>query len=338
MVAMSTILATPPPVTFTPIPSGARQRVVTQQAINVLTIQEKVATNNAFTPKTLMEFVVMHGSTKFKHYATLMVHPVTGETISSYRKLMNDPATAEVWQTVFEKDFGGMCQGDNKTGQKGTNAIFLTTHDEITHVLQAKKVFTYANPVVDYRAQKVDPNHIRITAGGNLIKYKEKLSVGTASMNTAKIHWNSVISADTAMYMCLTIGNFYLMAALEYYKYMQIPPTLFPIWIIEQYDLKKHDLNGFVHLEMKRAVWGLPQAGILANKWLRQKLAPFGYYECVNMPGLWYHVSRPISFTLVVDDFSIKYVGKEHADHLIASIKSTYKNSQRIGRAPYIAE
>jgi hypothetical protein len=33
----------------------------------------------------------------------------------------------------------------------------------------------------------------------------------------------------------------------------------------------------------------------------------------------------PISFTLVIDDFGIKYVGKEHVDHLIASIKSTYK-------------
>ncbi len=34
---------------------------------------------------------------------------------------------------------------------------------------------------------------------------------------------------------------------------------------------------------------------------------------------------RPISFTLVVDDFGVKYVGQEHADHLIASIRSTYK-------------
>jgi hypothetical protein len=68
MVAMSTILATPPPVTFIPIPSGARQRVVMQQAINVLTIQEKVATNNAFKPTTLMEFVMMHGPTNFEHY------------------------------------------------------------------------------------------------------------------------------------------------------------------------------------------------------------------------------------------------------------------------------
>jgi hypothetical protein len=146
-----------------------------------------------------------------------------------------------------------------------------------------------------------------------------------ADINTAKLHWNSVISMDDAQYMCLDIRNFYLTAALEYLEYMQIPLALYPAWIVEQYNLKMHALNGYVHLEMRRAVWGLPQAGILANKRLRRKLAPFGYYECVNTPGLWYQVSRPISFTLVVNDFGVKYVGKEHTDHLIASIKSTYK-------------
>jgi hypothetical protein len=149
--------------------------------------------------------------------------------------------------------------------------------------------------------------------------------VRTADINMAKLHWNSVISTDDTQYMCLDIGNFYLTAALEYFEYMRIPLALFSAWIVEQYNLKTHALNGYVHLEMRRAVWGLPQVGILANKWLRRKLAPFGYYKCVNTPGLWHHVSRPISFTLVVDDFGVKYVGKEHADHLIASIKSTYK-------------
>ena len=34
-----------------------------------------------------------------------MIHPTTSETISSYKLLMHDPETAEVWQTAFEKDF-----------------------------------------------------------------------------------------------------------------------------------------------------------------------------------------------------------------------------------------
>jgi hypothetical protein len=326
IVASTTVApVTLPTATFHPIPSVARQRIVTQQAINVMTIQEKVAHNAAFTPHSLQRIGGTHRPMKFEHYANPMVHPITGETISSYKKLMHDPATAEVWQTAFGKDFGGMCQGDNKTGQKGTNAMFVMTHDEIAHAHRAKRVFTYGNPVVDHRPQKEDPNRIRITAGGNLIKCEEEVSVRTADINTAKLHWNSVISTIGARYMCINIGNFYLTAALEYFEYMKMPLALFPTWIVEQYNLNELALNGYVHLEMRRAVWGLPQAGILANKRLRRKLAPFGYYECVNTPGLWYHVSRPISFTLVVDEFEVKFVGKEHADHLIASIKSTYK-------------
>ena len=75
---------------------------------------------------------------------------------------------------------------------------------------------------------------------------------------------------------------------------------------------------------MRRAVWGLPQAGILANKHLQRKLAPFGYSECVNMPGLWHHKTQPILFTLVVDNFGVKYVSTNNVDHFIASIKMTY--------------
>jgi len=33
---------------------------------------------------------------------------------------------------------------------------------------------------------------------------------------------------------------------------------------------------------------------------------------------------KAITLTLVVDDFGVKYVGKERADHLIESIKQTY--------------
>jgi hypothetical protein len=57
-----------------------------------------------------------------------------------------------------------------------------------------------------------------------------------------------------------------------------------------------------------------------------QKMAsPPRYYECINTPGLWRHEWQPITFTLVVDDFGVKYVGKEHADHLVASLKTKYK-------------
>jgi hypothetical protein len=204
--------------------------------------------------------------------------------------------------------------------------MLVMTHEDIER-LKGKK-YTYANIVLDYRPQKDDPNRIRITAGGNLIQYDDELSVRTADVSTAKLHWNSVISTPDAWYMCLDLSLFYLSAALEYYEYMKIPLALFPIWIVEQYNLLQHAKNGMVHIEMRRAVWGLPQAGILANKKLRRKLAPHGYHEHENTPGLWYHDTRPISFTLVVDDFGVKYVGKQHADHLIECFKETYKLSE----------
>jgi hypothetical protein len=64
------------------------------------------------------------------------------------------------------------------------------------------------HPVVDHRPQKEDPNWIQITAMGNLVSYKGELSVRTADINMAKIHWNSVISTKGAKYMCLDIKKF----------------------------------------------------------------------------------------------------------------------------------
>jgi hypothetical protein len=103
-----------------------------------------------------------------------------------------------------------------------------------------------------------------------------------------------------------------------------MPLELFPTWIVDQYNLKKHSKNGWMYLKMHHTMWDLPQAGILANKCLRCKLAPLRYYKCVNTPGLWYHESEPITFTLVVDNFGVKYVSQDNINHLIASIKATY--------------
>lgn len=70
--------------------------------------------------------------------------------------------------------FCGLTQGDNKTGKKGTNTIFVTTHEEIAKIPRSK-VIIYARVVLDYREQKDDPCRVRIAAGGNLIKYVKDL-------------------------------------------------------------------------------------------------------------------------------------------------------------------
>jgi hypothetical protein len=117
----------------------------------------------------------------------------------------------------------------------------------------------------------------------------------------------------------------YLTMALDYFKFMKNSLALFPKWIINQYNLDVYARDGFVFLEIRWAVWGLPEAGNLANKLLRMQLAPYGYYECMNTPSLWKYATQSLAFSLVVDDFGIKYVGKEHANHLITCLKENCK-------------
>ncbi len=70
---------------------------------------------------------------------------------------MHDPATRDIWQTTFGKDFGGMAQGDNKTGQQGTNSMFVMNHKDILHIPNNRTI-TYARVVVDVCPQKLDPH------------------------------------------------------------------------------------------------------------------------------------------------------------------------------------
>jgi len=117
-----------PKVWFVPIAGRLHNHnVISQQAINFLT--DKVWNNSPqiYTPENLQPKEDAT-ATNLEHLAMPMVHPTTGKTISSYKKMMNDPATMEIWQTACGKDFGGMAQGDNRTGQKCTNTIFAMTH------------------------------------------------------------------------------------------------------------------------------------------------------------------------------------------------------------------
>ncbi|KAL7425608.1 hypothetical protein ACHAXH_000191, partial [Discostella pseudostelligera] len=56
------------------------------------------------------------------HFCAPVTHPVTGESITSYNKLMRDPTLAPVWTRAFGKEFGNLAQGDDLTQTPGTNA------------------------------------------------------------------------------------------------------------------------------------------------------------------------------------------------------------------------
>ncbi len=103
-------------VTFIPIlgsiASKARSRIIIQQALNAMTMKEALYPPAAFSLSHLTMPAFVDKIPNYAHYASLMVHPTTGETFISYKRLMNGPKTAKIWQTAFGKDFGGMARSE----------------------------------------------------------------------------------------------------------------------------------------------------------------------------------------------------------------------------------
>jgi hypothetical protein len=91
-----------------------------------------------------------------------------------------------------------------------------------------------------------------------------------------------------------------------------------------EYDLAGLVHNGAVYCEIRKGMYGLPQAGRIANDRLTKFLEPHGYTPVAVTPGLWKHHTRDITFTLVVDDFGVKYTDKNDAEHLMACLKENY--------------
>ena len=61
------------------------------------------------------------------------------------------------------------------------------------------KRVTYPRYTTSNRPEKIDePYRVRICAGGNLLPYDGDVTTHTASMETIKAHWNSVVSTKDA--------------------------------------------------------------------------------------------------------------------------------------------
>ena len=98
---------------------------------------------------------------------------------------------------------------------------------------------------------------------------------------------------------------------------MRIPLKTIPQEIIDTYDLKSLvDNQGQIYMRTEKGVYGLKQAGIIANQELVKNMAPFGYHPVKHTPGLWVHNSRKTLFSLVVDDLCVQYSSTEDAEHI----------------------
>ena len=96
----------------------------------------------------------------------------------------------------------------------------------------------------------------------------------TAELLTIKLLLNSVISTPGAKFMTIDISNFYLNTPVDMYEYMRMKLDMFPEDVIEEYNLRDRvEPNGYVYIEVRKGMYGLPQAGLLAQKLLEERLA-----------------------------------------------------------------
>ena len=142
----------------------------------------------------------------------------------------------------------------------------------------------------------------------------------------AKILFSSVISTVGAQFMTMDIYNFYQMTPLIRPEYIRIKLSDLPNEIITQYNLAdKATPKGMVFIAVTRGMYGFPQAGLLANELLEKRHNQHGYFQSKYVPGLWRHRTWPIEFVLTVDNFGVKYVGREHAKHFYKVLCNHYQ-------------
>ena len=93
---------------------------------------------------------------------------------------------------------------------------------------------------------------------------------------------------------------------MKHAEYMRIPIDIFPPDIIAKYNLnEKVAADGFVYIKIKKGMYGLKQAAILAHQQLVTHLKPYGYSPIPFSLSLWKHATRKTTFCLCVDDFGV---------------------------------
>ena len=234
-------------------------------------------------------------------WANAVIDEETGE-VMNLKKLLKHPKYMETWTKAASNEYGRLFQGcgRNKDGSQrivGTNACHWIEKSQVPK----GKTATYNREVADIRPEKADPNRVRFTAGGNILKYTGETSTETASIETAKLLINSTLSTEGAKFMAINISNFYIQNELKDYQYIRFAMNMIPQEIIDEYNLTTivHE-DGYCYAEIRKAMYGLRESGYIADIELKRILGLEGYIPSKFTPGLFTHKTRDIAFSCLV--------------------------------------
>ncbi|KAL7485762.1 hypothetical protein ACHAW6_011360 [Cyclotella cf. meneghiniana] len=101
---------------------------------------------------------------------------------------------------------------------------------------------------------------------------------------------NSIISMPHAQWMTVDIKNFYLNTPLRRYKYLKLWLKDLPEDVIDYYNMWENaTVDGFVYVEVRKGMYGLPQVGLVVQELLEKRLNTKGYKQSKFTLELWMH-------------------------------------------------
>ena len=166
-----------------------------------------------------------------------------------------------------------MAQG-NDSGVRSTDTIDFIFKYEVPKDSDV----TYASYVLDHRLLKIEPYRVRITVGGDRLSYAEDAGSHAANLLETKVLINSTISDANkgAKFMTADIKDYFLATPMDKPEYMKVKLKHIPEDIRLKYNLyDKVTADDYIFLKIKKGMYGLKQAAILAYNNLQANLHPF---------------------------------------------------------------
>ncbi len=270
--------------------------------------------DSVFLPSTYHEIPVTDVEQKYINFVEAAIASDI-ESPASYGVALAGP-NASLWAAGFAAEIHRLVV-KTKTG-KFVSANTKPPHQRVAY---ARIVCRLKQRLHDHPEYRVRITYGRTTPGES--SYSGDLAAYTASIATVKLLFNATLS-EMAHLLTSDITDFYLGTDIASPEYMWIPLKYFSSELIKKYNLDLLQHNGLVLMELNKSIYGLPQAGILSQQKLIQHLNFHGYTECPHTSCLFQHATRNTKFTLVVDDFAVKYDSKEDADHLLNALSQIY--------------
>ena len=190
---------------------------------------------------------------------------------------------------------------------------------------------TYYNPQVKEKMKDGEKSRrVRGTFGGDRCSYDGPTSSPVADIVVIKIHWHSAISdrrnyGTNTRYATIDLKDFYLGSKLPTPGWIRVHIKNIPETVLLKYDLQQYIVDSHILFRVDGTMYGHPAAGRLSNEDLVTLLAADGYIQDPAIPCLFKHITSNISFTLVVDDFGVKFTDMADFDNLVTVLQKKYK-------------